>query len=206
MSTTLTTIPRVAVTNYLRLLRLPVDAAGSIAKRDEAWAPALAFDSFEAQVLGLLGSVLRDDTLVQESNRQKARVDQLRRATELEAAAAARRARADETLDERREEAKEKAEEARERKEQEKARLEEAKEAADRKARQDAAAKAQKAKKASDARRKRLADRERDAEAKRLEAERVALAERREALEASGTALRLDKAASTVKENRKKQS
>jgi hypothetical protein len=196
----------VAVTNYLRLLRLPVDAAGSIAKRDEAWAPALAFDSFEAQVLGLLGSVLHDDTLVQESNRQKARIDQLRRATELEAAAAARRARADAQLDERRDEAKEKAEEAQARKEHEKARLEEAKEAADRKARQDATTKAQKAKKASDARQKRLAAKERDAETKRLEAERVALTERREALEASGTALRLDKAASALKRSRKKQS
>ena len=206
MSSTLTTIPRVAVTNYLRLLRLPLDAAGSIANRDEAWAPALAFDTFEAQVLGLFGSVLHDDVLVQESNRQKVRVEQLRRATQLEAAAATRRARADETLDERRDEAKNKAEEAQERKEREEARLEEAKEAADRKARQDAAAKAQKAKKAADARQKRLAVRARDAEAKRLEDERVALAERAESLKASGTAIKLDQAASAVKQSRKKRS
>jgi hypothetical protein len=206
MSSTITTIPRVAVTRYLRLLRLPVDAAGSIAHRDEAWAPALAFDSFEAQVLGLLGSVLHDDVLVQESNRQKARVEQLRRAATLEAAAVARRARADEKLDQRRDEAKEKVEEAQERKEREKARLEKAKDTAERKARQDASAKAQKAKKASDARQKRLADREREAEANRLEAERVALAEKGEALEASGAALQLDKAASAVKQSRKRQS
>jgi hypothetical protein len=204
MTSTLTTLPRVAVTSYLRLLRLPVDAAGSITRHDEAWAPVLAFDAFEAQVLGLLGSVLRDDDLVQDAKRQKTRVEQLRRAAELEAAATERRVEADQELEQKRSEARSKAKAAEDRKEREEDRLEESKESAKRNVRKEAAAKQSRAKKAADARESRLEAKERDAEAKRLAAERTALDERREALEASGTALKLDKAASAVKDARKR--
>jgi len=202
MTSTLTTLPRVAVTNYLRLLRVPVDAAGSLTKHDETWPPALAFDAFEAQVLRLLGSVLRDDELVQDARRQQLRVDQLRRAERLEAEAETRRREADTELEERRDQAKEKAEQAQERKEQEKERVAKQTQQAERKARQEAQAKDQKAKQAAEAREARLETRQRDAEAKRLAAERTALEERREALEVAGSALDVDKAADAVKERR----
>lgn len=202
MSSTLTTLPKAAVSSYLRLLRFPVDAAGKLTRHDDTWPPALAFDRFEAQVLGLLGSMLHDDDLVLEAKRQQVRVDQLRRAVTLEATAAERRAAADDELDERRTGAKEQVKEAQQRKERAAARLDETKTAAQRKARQDATAKEEKARKAAEARKNRLKSRQRDAETKRLAAERNALVERHGALEMSDSARALDQAATAVKQRR----
>lgn len=205
MSSTITAIPKAAVTGYLRVLRLPLDAVESVANRnsEEEWPPALAFDAFEAQILGALGSLLRDDDLVQEAARERTRIDQLRRAMTLEAEAEQRRQQADRELDERRQQAQDHAETAEERAEQAEERLEQEKAEKKRRVQAQAAGKKQNARKAAEAREDRIDDLERDAEAERLAAEREALAERKEALEATGDALELDKAAASVKQRRK---
>lgn len=204
---TLTALPKAAVTGYLRLLRLPIDAAERFAGHGDengSWPPALAFDAFEAQVLGLLGSVLRDDELVQEAERQRARVTQLRRAAELEVAATQRRVEADQELDHRRQAAQAKAESAEERAEQAEAQIDQQKAEANGRVRQEAAAKATQVRKTAEARSERIEERERDNEAARLQAERETLAQRKDALEATGEAIELDQAADAVKQRRRR--
>lgn len=205
MSSTLTTIPKVAVTSYLRVLRLPLDAVETVTHRngDAEWPPALAFDAFEAQVKGILGSILRDDELVQEANRERIRIDQLRRAIALDAEAEMRRDQADSELAERREQAQNKAESAEDRAEQAEKRLKQEKQEAKREVQQKVTEKKQNVRKASSAREDRIADIEREAEAERIRAEREALADRKDALEATGDALKLDAAAASVKSRRK---
>jgi len=205
MSNTLTILPKAAVNGYLRALRLPLDVVASVANRDKdaEWPPALAFDAFEAQVKGLLGSILRDEDLLQEASRERTRIDQLRRAMNLEAEAEARRQQADQELAQRREQAQQKAETAEELAEQREQRLEQEKAEAKRRVQNETAEKKQKARKAADARQDRIDDIARDADEDRIRAEREALAERKEALEATGDALELDKAAAAVKEARK---
>lgn len=203
---TFTALPKAAVTGYLRILRLPVDAAERFAGRadgDGDWPPALAFDAFEAQVLGLLGSVLRDDDLVEQAERQRARVAQLRRAAELKVAADQRRAEADQELDQRRQSAQAKAEAAEERAEQAEAQIDQQKTEAKDRVRQEAATKASQVRKTADARSERIEERERENEAARLKAERETLAQRKEALEATGEAIELDQAAEAVKGRRR---
>lgn len=205
MSNTLTVIPKAAVTGYLRVLRLPLDAVGAVANRnkDAEWPPALAFDAFEAQVLGTLGSLLRDNDLIQEAERERTRIDQLRRAMQLEAEAEQRRQQADRELQQRRAQAEDHAETAEERAEQAEQRLEQEKAERKRQVQAETAEKKQRVRKAAEAREDRIDDLEREAEEERLRAEREALAERKEALEATGDALKLDEAAASVKQRRK---
>jgi colicin import membrane protein len=98
-------IPRSVVRTWLRTARLPLDAVESVARRGEhdvEWAPALAFDSFEASVKQIAGSILRDEELVQEGRVAQARVGQLRKAVELDALAEQRKAEADAEYQQRR--------------------------------------------------------------------------------------------------------
>jgi hypothetical protein len=64
-TTTNGTLPRVALTGYLRALRLPLTVVERVAGQtgNEAWPPALVFEGFEAAVETTLGSLLGDAAL-----------------------------------------------------------------------------------------------------------------------------------------------
>jgi hypothetical protein len=82
--------PGTVVRTGLGVVRLPLTAVEVIAGHNQdgtAWPPSLAFESFEAAAKQVAGSLLRDDTLVQEGRLAQAKVAQLRKATELEAVA-----------------------------------------------------------------------------------------------------------------------
>src|SRR5581483_1199407 len=81
-------LPRYVVGGYLGAARFPLSFAGKLTgKNPQEWPPILAFENFEAGVETSLGLALKDDVLVERGTVRRARVDQLRRAVELEAAA-----------------------------------------------------------------------------------------------------------------------
>src|SRR3954462_11706474 len=82
-------LPRTVVKTYLSAARLPLNAVAKAngQQGNEQWPPALAFEGFEASVESVLGSLLRDDTLLQSGQVRQAKVAQLRKAVELEAVA-----------------------------------------------------------------------------------------------------------------------
>jgi hypothetical protein len=207
MSTDLRAIPRAALNGYLDLLRLPVTAAESVTRRnadgERAWPPALAFDGFAAQVRDLAGSVLGDETLRQQATLLLGRVEQLRRAAELQAEAERKREEADRQLDQRRQQAEDERRQAEEQAEQQEERLERERADAERRVAEQAAEKERRAQEAADAERERVQQEERAAEARRLEAEREALAERKEAVDAKKRTANAAKAATATKQRRK---
>jgi hypothetical protein len=94
-------IPQTAIRVWLRTARLPLSALELLTRRgehDTEWPPALAFESFEAQVKQISGSLLRDDDLVEDGRLTEAKVAQLRKAAELETIAERREATADARL------------------------------------------------------------------------------------------------------------
>ena len=91
------TLPRAVVQSWLSTVRLPITAAEAVLRRgkdNDEWPPALAFASFEASVKQGVGSVLRDQELVDGGRLASARVVQLRKAAELETGAQSKRAEA----------------------------------------------------------------------------------------------------------------
>lgn len=203
--TNLQTIPRTIVRSYLRLGRLPLDAAESVFNKDgaEDWAPTLAFDAAEATVLQAVGSFLKDDELVTQGRLAEARVTQLRRAAELEAKAGEKRAEADaeyrervETDQERRARIAREADQRETALAQEQARKQRE---ADERARKQADA----ARKVEAAQQKAVEKSERAARRTRVAAEQEALADEKRAVQADQTVLDLDKALRTTKAVRK---
>ena len=202
---TIQTIPRTIVRSYLQAARLPLTAAETLFGKSETedWGPTLAFESVEATVLQTVGSFLRDDELVTQGRLAEARITQLRRATELEARAEAKRTEADaefrdrlETDQQRRERIAREADQREAALDQEKARKQQQAEA---KARKQAEA----ARKVEAAQHKAVAKQERAARATRVAAEQEALAEEKRALQAEETVLDLDAALRTTKAARK---
>lgn len=189
-------IPRAAVHGSLRLLRLPLGAAESIAGRHngdkDTWPPTITYEAFEAQVKSFMSAVLRDEDLGEEATLQRARVAQLRRTVDLDARATAEKVRADHQLDERREEARSEAEQAREQRDAEKRQAEEKRAAA------------KEATKATTARKKQAAGRRKQEELSEIEAdatvvEAEAVAEKREALTEKKAALAKKEQARTLR-------
>jgi hypothetical protein len=203
---TLQTIPRTFVRNYLQAVRLPLTVAETVLKRGqetEEWGPTLAFDAVEATVLQKVGSFLRDEDLVTQGRLAEARVTQLRRAAELEAKAEAKRTEADAEYRERVETDEERrrriAAEADQREAAVAAEQDRKKAAADRKAREQAEA----ARKIEAAQQKAVTKQERNARKTRIEAEQSALADERRAAAAEEAVLDLDAALATTKAVRK---
>jgi hypothetical protein len=203
---TLQTIPRTFVRNYLQAVRLPLTVAETVLKRGqetEDWGPTLAFDAVEATVLQKVGSFLRDEDLVTQGRLAEARVTQLRRAAELEAKAEAKRTEADAEYRERVETDEERrrriAAEADQREAAVAAEQDRKKAAADRKAREQAEA----ARKIEAAQQKAVTKQERNARKTRIEAEQSALADERRAAAAEEAVLDLDAALATTKAVRK---
>ena len=62
-------VPGTVVRTWLRVARLPLQAVEAVAHRgdhDAEWPPALAFESFEAQVKQVAGAVFRDRELLED--------------------------------------------------------------------------------------------------------------------------------------------
>jgi len=74
---------------WLQSVRLPLTMMEAVVRRDHdgTWAPAVAFDTFEGTVKGLVGRLTHDDTLVELARLQRAEISQRRHAVELHAEA-----------------------------------------------------------------------------------------------------------------------
>ena len=99
------TLPRTVVKTYLSAARLPLNAVAKAngQQGNDQWPPVLAFEGFEASVETVLGSLLRDDALLEAGRLRQAKVAQLRKAARLEAVADSTRQHAREEFTERRE-------------------------------------------------------------------------------------------------------
>lgn len=199
------TIPRAAVTGYLRALRLPLAAVERVTGQqdNESWPAALAFESLEAKVEAAAGFLLRDEDLLAAAQQREAKVAKLREARTLEAASALERAKA------RDHQRKRDADIAKERRNTERAtqeRKREAKADADQKKReasQEAAKKASAARAQEAAQEKVIDRRERAAKSEALRAESEALDLTDDALQAGETVELIDQTIEGNKEARK---
>ena len=201
----LQTLPRAAVHGYLRLLRLPVDAAGRALHRDHRspWGPSVALEAFEAKVKDVAGSLLCDEDLRQEAVVQGARVNQLRKGAENLAAAEAKQAVADRQRDERQVAAAEKDKRAESRAEDEKTRIRQGATRAKESTRRRTARQKRSTDRAQQSRKEAVAEEATTAKAETLAAERAALLERKEAAEAKAAAREIGDAAATARSRRK---
>jgi hypothetical protein len=187
-------VPRSAVRASLWATRLPLTVVEALrGDRAGTWTPVLVFDGVAATVREFAGGVLRDDELVQAGRMERARVAELKRATELEATAIATRQHADAELEEQRSRAEQERERAarqtrarkaalqRER-EQERAEVEETAEVLEDSVREtEAKTKEQ------------LAKQQRATRKARLQAEREVLQDERRAVAAEGAAVDADR-------------
>ena len=198
-------IPRTVVRTWLRAAHVPLRVVELVAHRDRdaEWPPALAFESFDAQVKQVVGSVLRDDELVEEGRLIEAKVGQLRKAAQLETVAQRRKATAAAKEQATRESAEQRrrrvAREASERK----AALE--REAEAKKRRADAAAQRKKtaAAQAEASTRKAVERQERSAARTRVAAQRQAVSKQRAATSAKKRAVNADKQIHATKAGRR---
>lgn len=97
-------IPRTYVKTTLRALRLPVDLTESIARRngaDRPWPPTIVVNAVEGQIKKAVGSLIRDERLVEEGELEQAAAKEQRQVLLLGAVAESRRERAEERFEER---------------------------------------------------------------------------------------------------------
>jgi regulator of protease activity HflC (stomatin/prohibitin superfamily) len=205
MSIELKTLPRTVVKTYLSAARLPIDALARV--RGEAgnqqWPPTLAFETLEAGVETVVGSLLRDDELVEAGRLRQAKVASLRKAAQLETLAETKRVEANEQFAAKRETAQRQ-------KAQADAQARQLKQQIEREAEQQAArAEAKAAKKAAAARATKNAQeqlierRERAVTAVALDKEASALAVQQEALDAAETVEVIDETLEGSREARR---
>jgi flagellar biosynthesis GTPase FlhF len=182
-------LPRTVVGTGLGLARMPLTLAARAAgqKSNDKWAPTLAFEGFEAGVEGVVGSFLRDDVLVERGAVRRAKVAQLRRASELQTIAEQQREQADDEFQARREQADQQRAEAVQRADVQENVLQQQAAERERRVEQKAAEKAAANQRVVAAQRKTLAKQERAAKAESLTEEAQALAAEREALDAAET-------------------
>jgi hypothetical protein len=188
-------LPRAAVDTHLQLARLPLTAFEAVARRgmdNDEWAPALAFEGYEARVKELVGGIVNDDELLSSARLTRAKLAQLGRAAEKDAAAEAKAAQAEE---QRRRVERQAAERE--------AKLEREKAAARQKVEREFAQREQASNRIEATQKKAVAKRETAAERTRLKAEADALAQKERAVGAKAQAVTLDKAVQTTKARRR---
>lgn len=187
--TTVRAVPRTIVGAGLGLARLPVTAA-ALATRQQAndeWPPALAFEGFEAGVETVVGSLLRDQTLVERGRVRQAKVAQVRKAVQLETVAEQQRERADEEFRARRDRAQVQRQQAEEQAETREQQVEQEAARREQQARRSAAKKAAANRQIKAKQDETLRRQERTAKAEALAEEAEALDAQKEALEAQET-------------------
>ncbi|MBV9098581.1 MAG: hypothetical protein JO079_11035 [Frankiaceae bacterium] len=199
------TLPRRVISTYLNVARLPLTAAAKLngQQDNEQWPPALTFEGIEASVETVLGSLLRDDALLETGRVRQAKVAQLRKAAQLEAIAESEREVAQREFTERRQEAEAKREAAEERARSREQEIE--REAQQRKAQADqkAAKKAAAARQTKAAQEQVIERRERAVTAQALAEEAEALKTQQEALDAAETVAVIDDSIEGTKQARK---
>jgi hypothetical protein len=186
-------VPRAAVGAGLGAARLPLRAAARATgqRHNEQWPPSLAFEGIEAGVETVLGSLLRDERLVDRGRVRQAKVAQLRKAATLSTLADQRRDRADAEFAHRRAEAEQQrraTEKAADRREEQAKRTETARK---QKVRQQAAKKAA-------ANRRVKAAQEETLQRQDAAAKAEVLAEEAEAIEAEKRALEAEKTVDVI--------
>ena len=201
----LQTIPRTVVRTYLQAARFPLTAAEQLFNKTETedWAPTLAFETLEAEVLQFVGNALKDEELVQQGRLVAAKVAQLKKAAELEAEAEAKRAEADAEFQARKQADAKARQRVEEQADQREAAVRAEKARKKREADEKARAKAEAARKIEAAQEKQLTKQERAAAKARITAEQQVIAEERRALAAEEQVLDLDAALETTKAIRK---
>ena len=127
MSNPVAAVPRTIVSLGFGAARVPVDLLAQVTGNgnNREWGPTLAFDSVEATVRGLLGSLLGDPELAAQGHVKEARVQQRTEAAERDRAADARREVADDRMQRRREEDQQEREQVRDQAQEQKQQLEE---------------------------------------------------------------------------------
>ena len=199
------TIQSTAVKSWLTAVRLPLTATERlVGKQGVDWPPAVAFEGFEAEVKRRIGTLVKNPQLVQEGTLEQAKVDQLRKAAELEAAAEEQRLEAESRfLD--RTEAVQETQQRLEREQQEREdRLEQEKAELQRKVAETARKNEEAARKADQVRKDAVAAQERQARATRIAAESEALQHEKQAVAAKGEVLDVDRALDATKAARKR--
>ena len=99
-------IPRAYVRTTLRALRTPVDLGAALAKRGgdgRPWPPSVAFTTIEGGIKKAVGSLIRDEKLVEEGELNQAAAKEQRQALLLGVVAESRHERAQERFEERQE-------------------------------------------------------------------------------------------------------
>jgi colicin import membrane protein len=192
-----------AVDGYLKLVRMPLDAAAGIAPGVDPEVAGLALDRVDATVRDLAGAVLIDPALRQDAARRRTAADERSRALQLRVEAQQKRERADERLSDQHQQAERRrvsAEaQAKKRKEQaEERRRQKAQQAADSERKRKAASR-----RAAARVDEQIEDDSREAKLEALDTKADALAERDEALTAKDEAQRLGDAAARAKAERK---
>jgi len=198
-------VPRTIVGTYLRAGRLPVSVAERVARQqeNESWAPAVAYETLQAGVETRIGKLLRDEELAAKGRLREEKVAQLKRAAKLEAVAEGQREVADETFEQRREQAEHKRAAAAQKADQREAELERQAEVRERKVQEKSAKKASNARELKLQQDKAIERRERLAKSEALAKESEALTAAREALHAERTVDVIDDTLEGTKEARK---
>jgi uncharacterized protein with WD repeat len=201
----LQTFPRTIVRTYLQAARLPLTAAEQVFNKTqtEDWAPTLAFDTLEAEVLQFVGSALKDEELLQQGRLVRAKVAQLKKAAELEATAEAKRAEADADYRDRVDADRATKQRIEQQADQREAALAQEKARKKREADERARKQAEASRKIEAAQEKQLAKQERAASKTRIAAEQRVLADERKAVAAEEQVLDLDQALRSTKAARK---
>ncbi len=201
----LQTIQSSAVRSWLSAVRLPLTAAEVVAgKKGADWPPAVAFEGFEAGVKRTVGSLVKNDQPMQEGALEQAKVEQLRRASELEAKAEEHRSAAEARFEDRKETVQETKQRVEREAQQREAKLEQEKDQRTKAVEETARKKREAARQADEARQKAVAAKEREARTTRIAAESEALQHERQAVAAKGEVLDVDRALNATKAARKR--
>jgi hypothetical protein len=189
ITTTAKLVPAIATQAYLRLARLPLTAAQQLTghRADEQWPPTMAFETFEAGVESLVGSLVGDEGLTHSAQVRRAKLAKLREAAVLRTQAAQTRQQADETFQARREASEQQREKAVRKAEQREADVERQAEKGEQAAKEKAAKKTAAARKAKAKQNEVIERQERAAKLDALDAEAKALQAAKEAVDAEAT-------------------
>lgn len=199
-------IRRDALALWLQALRLPLTVAETVLKREDdsaSWPAAIAFEKLEAAVKDAVGNLMRDDTLVGMAHLQRAEVAQREQALAKRADAEATRADARRTAQARTadlERQREQAERAADERDQ---RLEGERRDAEQQVSQKAARKKAAARKQAAARKEVVAKAATKAEAEHLRKKSDSLRAKKQAVDAQGRVLELDRKARAKKAARR---
>lgn len=202
---TIQTIQNTAVKSWLTAVRLPLTATERVVGKQGAdWPPAVAFEGFEAQVKRRIGSLVKNPQLVQEGTLEQGKVNQLRKAAELEAEAEERRLQAESRYENRKETVQETKQRVERGQQEREDRLEREKAERQREVAETARKKEEAARKADKVGKDAVAAQERQARATRITAESEALQHEKQAVAAKGEVLDVDRALKATKAARKR--